>query len=113
MALPGETPGSSRPIGAVPPAAAEDPTWDRREDQISWYDRRSADNQRRYKWLKLLEIAVAASLPVVAAVHSPVGVTGGLAAVVVVLEGAQHLFQFQQNWITYRSTAEQLKHERY
>ena len=113
MALPGETPGSSRPIGTVPPAAAEDPTWDRLEDQIGWYDRRSGDNQRRYKWLKLLEIAVAASLPVVAAVHSPVWVTGGLAAVIVVLEGVQHLYQFQLNWITYRSTAEALKHERY
>jgi hypothetical protein len=113
MTLPGETPDSSRPIGAVPLAAAEDPTWGRLEDQISWYDRRSGDNQRRYKWLKLLEIAVVASLPVVAAVHSPVWVTGGLAAVVVVLEGAQHLFQFQLNWITYRSTAEALKHERY
>jgi hypothetical protein len=113
MALPDETRGSSRPVEAVPPAEAEDPTWDRLEDQISWYDRRSGDNQRRYKWLKLLEISLAASLPVVAAVRSPVWVTGGLAAVVVVLEGAQHLFQFQQNWITYRSTAEALKHERY
>jgi Protein of unknown function (DUF4231) len=56
---------------------------------------------------------VAASLPVVAAVHSPVWVTGGLAAVIVVLEGAQHLYQYQENWITYRSTAEVLKHERY
>ena len=113
MALTGGTPGATRPIGAVPATPAEDPTWDRLEDQLGWYDRRSGDNQRRYKWLKLLEIAVAASLPVVAAVHSPVWVTGGLAAVVVVLEGAQHLFQYQQNWITYRSTAEALKHERY
>jgi hypothetical protein len=40
-------------------------------------------------------------------------VTGGLAAVVVVLEGAQHLFQFHEQWITYRSTAESLKHEQY
>jgi Protein of unknown function (DUF4231) len=56
---------------------------------------------------------VAASLPVVAAVHSPVWVTGGLAAVIVVLEGAQHLYQFQEHWITYRSTAGELKHERY
>ena len=40
-------------------------------------------------------------------------VTGGLAAVIVVLEGVQHLYQFQQNWITYRSTAEGLKHEHY
>jgi hypothetical protein len=40
-------------------------------------------------------------------------VTGGLAAVIVVLEGAQHLYQYQEHWITYRSTAEALKHERY
>jgi hypothetical protein len=107
-----ETPDHTRPIQDVH-SEAEDPTWDRLEDQIGWYDRKSGDNQRRYKWLKLLEIAVAASLPVVAAVHSPVWVTGGLAAVIVVLEGAQHLYQYQQNWISYRSTAEALKHERY
>ncbi len=71
------------------------------------------DSQRWYKWLKLLEIAVAATLPVVAAVHSPVWVTGGLAAMIVVLEGSQHLYQFQEHWIIYRSTAEALKHERY
>jgi hypothetical protein len=40
-------------------------------------------------------------------------VTGGLATVVVLLEGAQHLYQWQEHWITYRSTAEALKHERY
>ena len=31
---------------------------------------------------------------------------------VVVLEGAQQLYQWQSNWILYRSTAEALKHER-
>ena len=98
---------------ARPFYGAGDPTWERLEDQISWYDRKSGDNQRYYKWLKLLEIAIAAALPVVAAVHSPVWVTGGLAAVIVVLEGAQHLYQFQEHWINYRSTAEALKHERF
>jgi Protein of unknown function (DUF4231) len=102
-----------RPVEVVPPPAAEDPTWARLEDQIGWYDRRSGADQRRYKWLKLLELAVAAALPVVAGLHSPVWVTGGLAAVIVVLEGAQHLYQFQEHWITYRSTAEALKHERF
>ena len=104
-----ETPGAIRAVSAE----AEDPTWDRLENQIDWYSRKSRENQRFYKWLKLLEIAVAASLPVVAAVHSPVWVTGGLGAVIVVLEGTQHLYQFQEHWITYRSTAEALKHERY
>ena len=113
MARREDGPGAARPIEAVPPPAAEDPTWDRLEDGIGWYDRKSSENQRLYKWLKLLELAVAAALPVVAGVGSPVWVTGGLAAVVVVLEGAQHLFQFHEQWITYRSTAEALKHERF
>ena len=113
MARREDGPGAARPIEAVPPPAAEDPTWDRLEDGIGWYDRKSSENQRLYKWLKLLELAVAAALPVVAGVGSPVWVTGGLAAVVVVLEGAQHLFQFHEHWITYRSTAEALKHERF
>ena len=106
-------PGPARPIEAVPPPAAEDPTWERLEGQLGWYDRKSRDNQRSYQWLKLLELAVAAALPVVAGVGSPVWLTGGLAAVIVVLEGAQHLYQFQEQWITYRSTAEALQHERY
>src|SRR6266536_2444403 len=33
--------GPVRPIEAVPLPDAEDPTWDRLEDQISWYDRKS------------------------------------------------------------------------
>ncbi len=104
-----EAPGTIRAV----PAEVEDPTWERLEDQLGWYSRKSGESQRLYKWLKLLEIAVAATLPVVAAVHSPVWVTGGLAAVIVVLEGAQQVYQFQEHWITYRSTAEALKHERY
>jgi hypothetical protein len=113
MARREDGPGPARPIEAVPPPAPADPTWERLEDQLGWYDRKSGDNQRRYKWLKLLELAVAAALPVVAGMRSPVWVTGGLAAVIVVLEGAHHLYQFQEHWITYRSTAEALKHERF
>ena len=79
--------GPARPIEAAPPSAAQDVTWERLEDQLGWYDRKSRDHQRRYQWLKLLELAVAAALPVVAGVGSPVWVTGGLAAVIVVLEG--------------------------
>src|SRR5438105_1696098 len=40
-------PGPARPIEAVPPPAAEDPTWERLEDQISWYDRKSGASQSR------------------------------------------------------------------
>jgi hypothetical protein len=43
--------GPARPIEAVPPPAAEDPTWERLDEQLGWYDRKSRDNQRRYQWL--------------------------------------------------------------
>jgi len=33
--------------------------------------------------------------------------------IVVILESMQGLYQFQQNWTSYRSTAEGLKHERF
>lgn len=33
--------------------------------------------------------------------------------IVVVLESMQGLYQFQQNWTNYRSTAEGLKHEKF
>ena len=106
-------PEPARTMAAVPDPESIDATWERLEDQLQWYDTKAGLNQWRYKWLKVLEIAVAAALPVVAGIHSPVWVTGGLAAVVVVLEGIQHIFQFQEHWITYRSTAEALKNERY
>jgi hypothetical protein len=113
MAQREDSPEPARPIQSVPVPEDPDPTWQRLENQIVWYSRTSTTNQDWYKRLKLLELAVAASLPVVAGLHSPVWLTGGLAAVIVVLEGAQHLYQLQEHWISYRSTAEALKRERY
>jgi hypothetical protein len=98
---------------AVPSEDEQNPTLQRLEDQIAWYDRKSAECQRRFKWLKALVIGAAASIPVVAAFDVPVYVAGILGAVVVVTEGVLHVNQYHQNWITYRSTAEALKHEKY
>jgi len=39
--------------------------------------------------------------------------TGSADILIVILEGLQHLFQFQNNWTSYRSTCENLKHEKY
>jgi hypothetical protein len=50
---------------------------------------------------------------VVAAIGVRAAVPAALGASVVVLEGLQQLNQYQQNWTTYRSTAEALKHEKY
>ena len=89
------------------------PTLQRLDDQIAWYDAKSRECQLRYKGLKAVVIAGAAAIPAVAAFDVPVYVAGILGAVVVVVEGLLQAYQYHKNWITYRSTAESLKHEKY
>jgi hypothetical protein len=97
------------------PAVPGDAAWARLQEQIAWYDAKSAFNQRRFKLLKVCQIVIAAAIPVVAATDGSAWRTlvalGG--AAIVVLEGLQQLFQYQQNWAAYRSTCERLKHEQH
>ena len=96
--------------GDVPAAT---PAWDRLEQQIGWYERKSDQNQHWFKGLKIVQIVTAAAIPVAAAASAPAAVLGGGGALIVVLEGLQQLQQYQQNWTTYRSTCERLKHEQF
>lgn len=89
------------------------PVWDRLESQITWYETRARTSQWWFKLLKVGQIVVAAAIPVVAAAGASATVAGAMGAAVVVLEGLQQLFQFQQNWTSYRSTSEALKHEKF
>ena len=89
----------------------QDSGYIRLESQIKWYDKKSVCSQRWFKHLKLIEIIVAAGIPLVAPYFSLVA--GTLGMVIVALEGVQHLGRFQNNWIVYRSTCEALQHEKY
>jgi hypothetical protein len=91
----------------------EDVTFQRLEDQIAWYDAKSGLNQRRFKWLKAAQMIAAAAVSIVATLDGPSFVAAALGGAIIVLEGFQQLNQYQQNWITYRSTCEALKHEKY
>jgi hypothetical protein len=91
----------------------DSPAWRRLEEQIAWYDDRSRRSQRWFKRLKVAQIVVAAAIPVGAGNSAPAWLIGGAGAFIVVLEGLQQLFQFQQNWTQYRSTCERLKHEKF
>ena len=106
------------------PSRDSDPTWNRLEDQLEWYDRKSRHSQRAYKWIKIVEIVAAAAIPFLSALnispgsaacfgHSLSWIIGGLGVLITILEGLLHLNQYQQNWISYRSTCEGLKHEKY
>ena len=93
--------------------ASGNSTLERLEDQIGWYDNKSLVNQRWFKWFKVMQIVAAAIIPLAAGLKAPVPLTGGLGVLIVILEGLQSLNQYQHNWITYRSTCEELKHEKY
>ncbi len=91
----------------------------RLDEQIRWYSRRSSANLWWFRILKVIELVAAAMIPFLAArptsdfVSDPAIITGLLGVLIVVLESLQGLFQFQSNWITYRSTCEDLKREKY
>jgi hypothetical protein len=83
----------------------------RLEEQISWYDRKSSYAQRLYKWIKSVEFILGATIPFMAKVDA--NVTALIGVIVVVLEGLQQINQWHHNWITYRSTCEALRHEKF
>jgi hypothetical protein len=87
--------------------------WERLEDQLAWHERKSVHHKDWFQRLKVLQIVIAAAIPVAAGTGVSAWITGSLGASIVVLEGFQQLFQFQQNWVSYRATAESLKHEKY
>ena len=89
-------------------------TMDRLEDQIGWYDRKSGRAQKLFKGLKALTLVIAALIPLLAlTLKDNKVVVAILGAMVAVIEGIQQMNQYQHLWSTYRSTAEQLRHEKY
>jgi hypothetical protein len=86
-------------------------------DQIGWYDRRSAANQRWFKRLRFAEIVAAATIPFLSGfadnsfqIKIAIGALGVFVAVIASLLG---LLQLQVRWMQYRATAELLKKEKF
>jgi Protein of unknown function (DUF4231) len=90
-----------------------DPILERLENQISWYGRKSTYNHRMYKSLKAIEIVAAVLVPLASGLQVRAVITGSLGVLIAVLEGLLQLNQYQQNGVTYRTTCEALKHEKY
>lgn len=88
-----------------------DSGYPRLEQQIRWYDRKSCEAQTRYKRVRFLTFVCGVAVPFMARIEA--NLTAALGAAVVILEGLQQINQWQHNWITYRSTCEALRHEKY
>jgi len=88
-----------------------DSGYPRLEQQIAWYDKKSMSAQRMYKRTKIVEIICAVFIPFLANIDA--NITALLGGVIIILESLQQLNQWSQNWNTYRSTCEALRHEKY
>lgn len=90
----------------------------RLDDQIAWYDRKSGLNQRSYKSLRVIEIALATSIPFLTGFISETRpgfqiAVGAAGVVIAVISGLLALNQYQENWIEYRTTCEALRNHRF
>ncbi len=111
--------------GKLPePPAATDPqeeaaTLKRLDESVAWYERGAGRNGNLFKTFKVVTLASGAAIPVLVGIGLTVptwaaiapAVAGILGALIVVVEGLQQLFQWQHNWLAYRSTADALKSE--
>jgi hypothetical protein len=91
------------------PQDAADLVWAEFCGQFASYDRAATRNRFAFQWSKVAAIVIAAAVTVCAASGVFGWVTASLAAVLVVLEGLQQMFQWQRNWIDYRRTAETMR----
>jgi hypothetical protein len=91
------------------------PAWARLNDQLEWYDHKSAANQKRYKQIQAAQIILATSIPVFSLIDAVSGrwITAILGASVAILAGFQQLGNYNDLWTSYRATAEQLRHEKF
>ena len=99
--------------------STDDPIQKRLEDQLAWYSQKSRAARSAFKRIKVTEIVAAALIPfltgqITKQVFPEVSyLIGGLGVLITVLEGILHLNQYQENWTSYRNTAEALKHEKF
>jgi len=99
----------------VPESVGAHPAWVRLEDQLRWYDGKSMSCQAWYKRLKFVQISLAVLIPVLNLLDQAISkwATSIAGALIAVLEGVQHMNQYSTLWVTYRATAERLKHEKF
>jgi hypothetical protein len=88
------------------------------DNQILWYDNKSATNKKWFIFLKIAEILLALSIPFLgnfittenAELKYLISFVG---VCIAAIAGLLALLKLQENWIEYRTTAETLKHEKY
>ena len=93
---------------------------DRLDHQIIWYDKKAGKMQRAYKFWQALKLITALLIPISALfiesakddVFCWTITIAILAALVLLIEGLQKLYDYKDLWKKYRTTAEQLRSQK-
>jgi len=86
------------------------------EPQLAWYSRKSAQNKRWHYRLQMVTLLAAVSIPVISLssgdfkVRFVAAIVGAVAAIAA---GLVSIYQFRDQWLDYRSTAESIKFEKH
>jgi hypothetical protein len=93
----------------------------RLDDQRQWLEGKSAWNQTWYKRLRVVEVVLAAAIPFFSSLmgkfpESPNVIpilVSAMAFLIAAASALLALYRFQENWLRYRGTAEQLAREKF
>ena len=90
---------------------------ERVDDQIGWYSGKSSKNKNLYMTFKIAEIILAAFIPFLSGLIQDFFylkyVIGVMGISIAIIGGLQIINKYQEKWISYRTTSETLKHEKY
>jgi hypothetical protein len=90
---------------------------DRLQEQLDYHGKASKENKKKFYSLQFIIILTSALIPIVNVV-SPAGdalrlISSILGGIIVVSTSLMQLHKYHENWITFRSTQELLKREKY
>jgi hypothetical protein len=95
---------------------ADDYLKERIDDQIEWLSSASGNSQKWFKILRAAEIVMGCAIAYLVS-HAnlmPVQVlTGAMGVAVAAIGGLLSLYRFQEKWVRYRVTSENLKREKF
>ncbi|MCT0025327.1 DUF4231 domain-containing protein [Weissella confusa] len=83
----------------------------RLNDQIDWYDNKSAIMKKRYLFWKSVTFTSGACVPFMVAMGISKWITGSFGVIVVISESVLSVFKYHDLWVEYRKNTEMLQKE--
>lgn len=88
----------------------------RLDDQINWYDNKAIQNKRWHLFLSLFVIILSSFIVIISSFYTSdhknlILSLSGVATTIIA--GIINIYKFQENWTTYRTISESLKHQKY